>query len=166
MLIPLWLFKEASQIVLLLLLTIKMKKETKKKIRQLSGWEMQIATQKYHGRLLYNILDKNISTASDEKSSYPRSKRLCKTNKTWNEWECLGRVADHYLSWAMPHTELGARLLLQKSRAVIWLVRQVSHGNQIFHDESLWKFSFNFAPGTFCTDSNDRYSFLSFVFFV
>lgn len=81
MLIHLWLFKEASQIVLLLLLTIKTKKEQRKKSRQLSGWEMQIATQKYHGRLLYNILDKNISTVSDEKPDYPTSKRLCKTNK-------------------------------------------------------------------------------------
>lgn len=46
------------------------------------------------------------------------------------------------------------------------LVRQVIYENQIFHDKTLWKFSFSFAPSTCCTDSNDKHSSLSFVFLV
>lgn len=64
-----------------------------------------------------------------------------------------------------PHTELGAHSISFRSQGQRSdMVRQVSHANQIFHDESLWKFSFNFALSTFWTDSDDRHSFLSLFF--
>ena len=64
-----------------------------------------------------------------------------------------------------PHTEPGAHSLSFRSQEEWYeLVRQGTQANQIFHDESLWKFSLNFACGTFWTDSSDRHSLLSFVF--
>lgn len=166
---------EASQIVQLLSLTTKPKKpktpstEKKKKIRQLWGWEMQMVAWKYHEREKSHHIWWEGNLPKEQKSLQNNKQITNKQNhqprtKPWKEWDCMGWVAVIFWSGSSLSRALCSRHLRQESRAVIWPGETSYPCKPNF--SWLWKFSFDFATGTFRTDSNDRHSFLSFIFLV
>lgn len=144
-------------------------KKKKKKIRQLWGWEMQMVAWKYHEREKSHHIWWEGHLPKEQKSLQNNKQITNKQNhqprtKPWKEWDCMGWVAVIFWSGSSLSRALCSRHLRQESRAVIWPGETSYPCKPNF--SWLWKFSFDFATGTFRTDSNDRHSFLSFIFLV